>query len=726
MVYLKNFQERIRNGDFIGFMQLWDEYYHIDVPDEEEVIAILEATKASEAISRQYGRYAESLIKSTLWKNLRKTDLIHQILGLIFDLQTTNSEDLAQIAIEHLKNRYPNDPLFMEKLRLIGLRNRENFQGAISNFDLLTHFAKGNFVYHMAGWGTGEVIDSSLIREEVTIEFENVLGPQRFTFEKAFKNLRTLPKDHFYARRFGSPDILEKEARDNPTDVIRMLLRDLGPKTAVEIKDEIEELVIPASDWHRWWQTARAKLKKDTMIESPKDLKDPYRLRTKEEPHEISLHKSLEMKPGVHASVQMIYTFLRDHPETIKNQEFKTSLEKKLNEILEQEQLNESQKLQVLFLLDDLHVPKMNLEIERLIKEMAAPVEQICPIDILSFQKRALQLVQKKRSDWKEIFLDLLFVVESNLLRDYLVTELNIPETMENLKKKIHSLIAHPLSHPDIFVWYFQKIIATKTPYPFSDSAGKNDFFECLLILLEHLEKKPQNRDLAKKILSIVTANRYKIVRDIMGHSSVDEVKEYLLLVTKCTSMSDHDIKIIHAIGEGLHPSLSRLRKEKPGAPKDENIIYATPESFARIQQRIQHLNTTETLKNIEEINAARAHGDLRENAEYKSALERRDRIRSELKFLTDQLAVAEILTTDKVSTDVAGKGTVVHCKDSKGEHTHYTLLGPWDADPEKRILSLQSKLAQSIIGLGVDDTFEFQGEHYTITAIDNYFEQKV
>lgn len=724
MIYLKNFKERLQNNDFVGYMQLWDEFYHIDQPEEEEVIAILEATKGHEAIAKQFGHYVESIVKSTLWKNLRNGELIHKILQLIFDLQTTNSEDLANLATEHLKSRYPNDPLFAEKMRLIGLRNRDNFQGALRNFDLLTHCKKGNFVFHTAGWGTGEVMDCSMIREEVIVEFENVMGPQRFTFEKAFKNLVVLPSDHFYARRFGNPDELEKQARENPIDVLRLLLRDLGPKTAVEIKEEMEDLVIPEDDWHRWWQTARTKLKKDTMIESPKDLKEPFKLRAKEEPHEIALHKALETKPGVHATIQMVYAFLRDHPETIKNQEFKTSLENRLNEILTQEQLNESQKLQVLFLLDDLSAPKAIVEIEKLIKETTSAIDQIRPIDILAFQKRALQLVQKKRSDWKDIFLDLLFTVESNILRDYLVNELNIPEGAQALKQKLNSLLVHPLSHPDIFVWYFQKIVAPKANLPFSDTAGKNDFFECLLILLEHLEKKPQFRELTKKILALLNGNRYKLIRDIMGHSNADEVKEYLLLVTKCTCMTDHDIKIIHAIGEGFHPHLSRLRKEKPGSNNDENIIYTTPEGFTRVQQRINQLNTVETLKNVEEINTARAHGDLRENAEYKAALERRDRIRSELKFLSDQLAQAEVLTADKVSTDVAGKGTVVRCKDSKGEHTHYTLLGPWDADPEKRILSLQSKLAQSIVGLGVDDTFEFQGETYTITGIDNYFER--
>ena len=109
--------------------------------------------------------------------------------------------------------------------------------------------------------------------------------------------------------------------------MIKLLLRDLGPRTASEIKEELSDLVIPAADWNRWWQTARTKIKKDTKIASPKELKDPFVLRTEEVPHEISLHKALEKKPGVHATIQMVYNFIRDFPETLKNQEFRSSLE---------------------------------------------------------------------------------------------------------------------------------------------------------------------------------------------------------------------------------------------------------------------------------------------------------------------------------------------------------------------------------------------------------------
>jgi len=722
MTYLKDFRERIQNNDYPGFLKIWEEYCYGDQPDGEEMVAILESVKNSE-ISKPFGLQVERLLP--LWRELKDLKMAHNVLRLILDLQTTNSEQLADLATESLKNLSENDPLQNEKLRIVGLRNREIFQSAIRNYELLSHMQKGNFVFHTAGWGTGEITNVSFVREELTLEFENVLGPQSLSFEKAFKTLLLLTQDHFYAKRFGDPDSLEKEAKENPTELIRQILHDLGPKTASDIKEELEDLVIPSAEWNRWWQTARAKLKKDTKIESPKELKDPFRLREKELPHEVTFHKALEANPEVNATIQMVHAFLRDFPETLKNTEFKMSLEDRLKNILEGSHLSDSQKIQLLFLLEDLHSAKVSQRISEFIEQIHNATEIIQAIEIPSLQKKCLQSVRKVRKDWAPVFLDLLFIVDQNLLRDFMVSELGAAETKESLKQKLLSLLLHPISFPEVFVWYFQKIIDKKSKLPFTDKQGKNQFFEGLLILLDHIEQKPQYRDLNKKIINILLSDRFVVVREIMQHSSLEEVKEYLLLSTKCQSLTDHDIKIIHSLGEVVYPSLMRIRKNKEQPTDEATVIWTTQEGYQKIQVRIQQIATVETILNAKEIETARALGDLRENAEFKAALEKRDRLQSELKFLSDQISNARILTTEDVASDEVSVGSVVHCQNSQGEHLCFTLLGPWDADPEKKIISFQSKWAQAMKGRTVGEKFEFQGENFIIMDIDNYFDQK-
>lgn len=721
MAYLKDFRERIQNNDYPGFLKIWEEYCYGDQPDGPEMEAVLELMKKSE-LAKPFGLQVERLLP--LWRELKNQKEATDVLRLILDLQTTQSEQLADLATVHLKERFQADPLFNEKMRLVGLRNRDHFQGCIRHFELLMHLQKGNFVFHSAGWGTGEIENFSFVREEISLEFEQVLGSQTLSFEKAFKTLTPLTKEHFYARRFGNPDALEKEAKENPVGIMHMLLHDLGPKTAAEIKDELYDLVIPASDWNRWWQMTRTKLKKDTKILSPKELKDPFVLREKELPHEMAFHQELEAKPELNTALQMIHSFLRDFPETLKNSEFKTSLEEKLKAFLTLEHLNEAQKIQTLLALEILGTAKVHEDLAKTITETPNLAHVIESIDIVPFQKKALQLIRQLRKDWESIFLDLLFSVDSSGLRDFIFAELVESGEEAPLQKKITSLILHPGSHPEVFLWYFQKGIEKKSKLPSANKEGQNRLFEGLLILLDHIEKQPQHRDLVKKILGLITDDRYLLVRNIMQQSTIEEVKEYLLLATKCRSLSDHDVKIFQSLAEVVHPSLSRLRKVKDVSQEEEIVLWTTQEGFQKVQLRMQQIATVETVQNAKEIEIARSHGDLRENAEFKAALERRDRLQSELKFLSDQVASARILTKEDVAEDRVGIGSVVDCRDSKGEHVRFILLGPWDADPDQRILSFQSKLAQSMKGKIIGEKFEFQGEQFLITDIGSYFDQ--
>ncbi len=719
MGYLEDFHQRVQYNDYPGFLRIWEEYCHSDEPSGEEIKKILLEAKESD-LAHSFGKHIEKGL--TLWRKLTDRKYIHEILKLILDIQTTNSDSLGEIAYAYLKENFGQDPYFQDKLRLIGLRPGGQFQGAISAFELLTHLQKGNYVYHSGGWGTCEITDVSRIREEVSLECDLVVGAKHLSYANAMKTLLPLTKEHFLARRFGNPDLLEEEARENPGQIIRLLLQDLGPKTASEIKDELSDLVIPAEEWNRWWQNARAKIKKDTKIESPKELKDPFQLRSEDVAHEVGFYKSLEAKLDVKEVIQMVYTFLRDFPETLKNQEFKQSLDTRIQGLIAQQDLSDSQRLELAFLLEDLSSEKAFSIVKEILLKAKLPIDLIQNISVLAFKKKALSLCHTHRKDWEKVFLDLFFQVDQNLLRDYILSELNTPAHAAQLKSKLQELILQPLSYPEAFVWYFQKLFEKKTSLPFSDKQGKNQFFEAFLILLDHLGKKSAQRDLCKRMASLLTAERYKLVREIMQSASLSEVKEFLLLATKCETLSDHDIKIIHSLAEVVHPSLSKSQKEEPS---EETVIWTTEQGYVKTQKRIQQIATVETVQNAKEIEEARAHGDLRENTEFKSALERRDRLQAELKFLSDQIHKARILTSHDVSTDSVGVGNIVECSDSKGKKKRFILLGPWDADPEKNILSFQSKLAQAMKGRSIGEKFKFQSEEFVITNIYSYFDAK-
>lgn len=714
MSYLKDLQNQISNRDYPAFLRLWEEYCVSDEVDPQELKLILLSVKVSE-FAEPFGKYVENILP--LWEVLPESPQKYEIFKLIIDLETTNNDALRQRVFDYLQKRYGDQKNFNDRIRLIGFRGK--FQGAIANFELLNHMVKGKFVFHLGGWGVGEILDVSMLREQLSVEFENVPGKKDISFTNAFNTLIPIPDDHFLALRFGNPDLLEQKAKENPAEVIRMLLRDLGPKTASEMKDELAELVIPEAEWAKWWQNTRAKIKKDTMIEAPEDLKHPFVLREAEVSHEDRLKKALEAKPEINQLIQLNYSFTRDFPETLKNSDFRIFLQAKLQESLATPDLTDAQLLQLHFFLEDLSEEKTYPAVADIIKSSKTIEALIQSIEIQAFKKRALIVARKVRPDWKELFLNLLFTIDQNPLRDYLFGELSAPETEKELKKKLEDLWVHPGRYPEVFLWYFQKVVSQKGIL-FSDKEGKNRFFEAFFVLLSHVEQSTTHRELVKKMHGLLTQNRFAIVRDIMQGTNLETMKEFLLLATKCHSLSDHDLKILHSLAEVVHPSLAQSRK-KQDSLSDENVIWTTEAGFKKVKERIQQIATSETVENAKEIETARSHGDLKENAEFKAALEKRDRLQSELKMLSDQVNRSRVITKADITTDEVGIGCTIECKSSQGKTQTYTILGPWDADPNQGILSSQSKLAQEMKGLSVGDKFKFQGEEFTITSIRSY-----
>jgi transcription elongation factor GreA-like protein/transcription elongation GreA/GreB family factor len=723
MQYFKQFHQHLVNRDYSSFLSLWDEYCSSDEVDAAELIKILDDVRISE-FGESFGRYVDKAL--SLWKMFGDTDNGNKIFKLIVDVQTSNDPSLGQLVFEHAHKKYAHHKHFDQMQKLVGLRDLKNFQGALSNLELLAHMHKNNFVYHSGGWGVGEIMDVSFLREQLSLEFDYVAGKKDLSFQNAFKTLIPIPKDHFLARRFGNPDNLEVFARENPTELIKMLLKDLGPRSAAEIKEELCELVIPEEEWTKWWQATRTKVKKDTTIEVPEDLKEPFRLRDVEVGHEERLHKALEKKPTIEEFIQLVYSFLRDFSSTLKNEEFKSSLKVKLAEALASKELSDAQELQIRFFLEDLAAETDQSVMKQLIERFRSLDHILASISVIAFKKRFLVEIKKRRGDWADIFYDLIWQVDQNPLRDYILDELLKAGKDKQVTERLHHLLSHPGQYPQALIWYFKKIMSSKTKIPFSNQEGKNRFLESFFILLSILDKSgPTNRDLAKKMLTFITSGRYAVIRKIFQGADIDHVQEFLLLATKCLSFTNHDIKIFHSLAEVVHPALEKLRKKYEGYESEEDLIWTTEAGLNKIKTRIEEIATVETVENAKEIEVARSHGDLRENSEFKFALEKRDRLQGELKFLSEQLNKARVISKEEVSLDSVGIGVIVDCLDEKGKSVSYTLLGPWDANTEENILSFQSKLAQDMKGLKVGDNFKVQNKSYTIKKLRNFFAEK-
>jgi transcription elongation factor GreA-like protein/transcription elongation GreA/GreB family factor len=719
MNYLKQFLQHIHLGDYSSFLSLWEEYCLSDEVDGQEVIAILENVKKS-SLALPFGKHVETILN--LWETLKIPAEYDKVFELVIDLETTNSLELGDLTFAYLKKKYGNESYFNEMVRLTDLRERNNFQGAVRKFALLAHMKKGNYVFHLGGWGVGEIVDVSFVREQLSLEFDYVSGVKDLSFQNAFATLSPIPKDHFLARRFGNPDEFEAFARKNPVETIRMLLRDLGPKTASEIKNEVCDLVIPEADWSRWWQSARTKIRKDSFIDAPDDLKKPFSLRTSELTPETELQKKLDSADSVKAVINTLYAFFRDFPQASKSPELGIYLKDYLSKWLS-EPISDGEALQLHFFLEDLSLDTKYTPAQELIRRFTSIEEVIFQIDIVGMKKRLLTETRALRTDWIAVFLPLVIKLDQAALRDYVLAELLKADCLEELKEVLKELIDYPQHYPQTFLWYFQKMMG-HPELPFADLKGSNQFFEAFLILLHILEKTNEERDLIKKMHLFITDGRFANIRKIFQAAKKEEVQEFLLLSTKCHSISQEDIKILHSLAQVAHPDLKTITRKYDDEPVFEQTnLWITEQGLKELKERIHDIATVKTVQNANEIEEARALGDLRENAEFKAALEKRDRLQSEIKTLSDQFSRARVIEKEDVNPSCVGIGTIVSCTNPE-ETIEYTILGPWEANADKGILSFQSKLALAMLGKKVGDKISISGDEYVIEKIGSIFKE--
>lgn len=719
MSYLNEFVTRIQKIDYPGFLTLWEEYCNSDELDADELIAVLETVRKSD-MAANLGRHIERILP--LWETCQDQEKSYQVLKHLLDVQYAASDVMADVAIKMLEKRFHNAPKFQEKLKMVGLRSKDKIQGCIRNFELLNHLVKGNFVLHSSGWGVGEILDVSFLREECTVEFELVAGKKTLSFSTAYKTLEPISKDHILAMRFSQPDVLEAIAKKEPVVFMKKFLKELGPKTAAEIKDELCDLVIPQDEWTKWWQQTRAKLKKDSMIDCPDDLKMPFRLRGEEVTHEERLKKLIaQAKDNSDEIINTLYGFFRDFPEACKNISVVNYAASLLHQLLSSETLSTSEEMMVYMLLEDMSLNDKKPLLDAIIKNEHDFVPVIEGISIIAFKKKALAMIKSQRHDWKMLFELMLLHIDYNPLRDYVFQELGTAGADSELANFVQKLMQHPYDAPEAFLWLFQRGMEDDE-FLRRYSLTEPKLFETLLVLLSRVGNNSQYKTLTKKVMNMITQDRYSLVRQVMKNASIAELKEFLLLSTKCASFTDHEIKIFVSLAEVAQPSLAKPEK-KQSLGDDPNIIWCTQEGFLKMQKRVHHIATVETVENAKEIETARAHGDLRENAEFKAALERRDRLQSELKVLSDQLALARVITKDDIILDEVGVGCVVDCLTNHGQKITYTILGPWEADPDLKILSYQSKLAQGMGGKVKGDKFKFHDDELEITDIRSYLD---
>lgn len=136
-----------------------------------------------------------------------------------------------------------------------------------------------------------------------------------------------------------------------------------------------------------------------------------------------------------------------------------------------------------------------------------------------------------------------------------------------------------------------------------------------------------------------------------------------------------------------------------------------TPKGLQKLKDELKHLQSVERPKISHEIEVARAHGDLKENAEYHAAKEKQGHIEGRIMDLNGVISRAEVIDVSKFKgSDTVVFGATVELVDGETEkQVSYRLVGEWEADLKRRWISITSPVARGLVGKKVGDVATVQ-----------------
>jgi len=145
------------------------------------------------------------------------------------------------------------------------------------------------------------------------------------------------------------------------------------------------------------------------------------------------------------------------------------------------------------------------------------------------------------------------------------------------------------------------------------------------------------------------------------------------------------------------------------------DTVWLSQSAYDRLSSELMHLKTTGREEASASIKAARAHGDLRENAEYDAAKEEQGKMEARIRQLEDMLRRAQVGVAP--AGDVVRAGNVVTTTDADGEEETFLVGSREDRSTGLTVVSADSPLGRALVGSHVGDEVSYQAPAGSFTV---------
>jgi transcription elongation GreA/GreB family factor len=574
----------------------------------------------------------------------------------------------------------------------------------------------GTFCLHKS-WGFGRVAEWNLLLNQILIDFIGKKG-HAMQLQYAAENLAVIPAEHFLAHKASDLAGTKKLAKEDPVRVVRNILESLdGKATAQEISDWMVPDLFTEVEWKKWWESARKQMKASGAFSIPVKKTDPIQIRAE------GVSQADELIDAFNAARQPKQQLSALEQILKSPQQFKEP-EKQLQPVVaaienvatRNQRLHPELAFELVLVRDDLleRVPQLKtthigLTLAKLIADEEKRLVSILPKLPAAKEKRILQTLPSALGErWSARALQLMQATHGRMVAQ-------IPHVFRDAGKKeeLQTMLERSLREhsatSEMLVWLIDERENWR-------ELINPELLSAILSALEREQHSAPGR--ASKLQRLLMDDR-QLFQDMFGDSDVALARDAMRRLQLSPLFDELTKRSLLARIVKVFPDLESMIAGAQPQEKAAPLVVSWS-SLEKRKVEYEELVKKKIPENVKEIQLARSYGDLSENFEYKAAKQMQAVLSRRRAELERDLQNARGTSFENSDTSRVSIGTIVTVRDKGSKKTEtYTILGAWDGDPDRHVISYQTAIGQALLGKKSGEAATLPNGEYEVVSIE-------
>jgi transcription elongation GreA/GreB family factor len=532
--------------------------------------------------------------------------------------------------------------------------------------------------------------------KRVDIDFRKKRGHQ-LALSYAAEKLLLLDDQHILHWRHQKPGELAEQVKADPGGVVKRALRSFGPLSIAQLQEKLMPEIVEEKHWKGFWDHARKALKADKTVLVPAKRTDPIRLIAEEEAGDASHDlNGLGAERNLEVLAARFEEIAADTaPDQLTAQQ-RTILQDRLAFVVK----GAWPRQPTLLIRVKMAAGALGVDDE------AKP--ELAAVDRFLEPRVFMDTLKKLPVKLSGQFLRYLSGHDAARMETMLTTYLtrmdigSMGEVINYLfeqgrEKDVATLIrgAVETRTPGIEVLSWLSRNMEKV-----DAWNLGSMFALLNFMIDEIDQDYSGDQLKAQNQLKERFGKSEWMKSAMAPLDPAQREALTLRVKASTGWSTLDKQSQLATMVKLHPELEALMaatsKQEATKPKGPLTSFR---SYEERKEQLQRIVNFEIPKVAKEIALAREYGDLRENFEYKAAKDAQALLFRRRDEMAEQLSQVSPTDFKDMPCEQAGPGTEVVLRYGDGQTETFYLLGEWDSDPARGIISSNSRMAQVLTG---------------------------